>query len=396
MSRCGAAQRRCYGLLRIPADYGAVANICVTLSFYCNEPPRLLGQPGLKGGLLNAAHLLLSNLCREPDPRRQRQLRHGLGQLPNFKLVDLVEVLRHNPFFEMDDEDLKRIDASQRAAGGQRRDDWMLMRIRQAAAGMSGRRIGIFAMPKSGSSFISTAIAHALQISSLGLMSVAADAGQAASFFGINGREQELDELAIVMQTVRGGGSWVAQHHSRFTPYSGQQLRFFGIQPIVTTRNIFDAIVSMDDMIAAERSEGQWWGDPYTLPLDYHRREQRDRLAILCREFGRWLINFHLSWIRGRRLGIVDPLVLNYEEDVLAPERLASRIAEHLGMDEAERARLEAYVQAPDRAAGRFNKGVAGRGSIIAEVDRDLLIDHARLFGDELGNAGIATLFGRQ
>jgi hypothetical protein len=339
---------------------------------------------------LNAAHALLSSLCREPDRARQRLLRGKVGQLSSFRHLDLVEVLRHNPFFELDPVDIGNIDS----ALDDPHPEWELLRNRQAAARSDGWRIGIFAMPKSGSSFASAAISSALGLRSFGLTSGAADTGSTASFFGINGREQELDELAIILQTLRGQGSWIAQHHTCFTPYFGLQLRFFGIRPVMMVRNIFDAIVSMDDMIVAWRKTGDWWGDPYSLPLDYHERERDLRLAILCQEFGIWLINFHLSWMRGLRLGLVDPLVLSYEEDILVPDRFVARVGEHFSMDDAQRDRLRGYVAAPDRNATRFNKGVAGRGNDIPEADRHRLIDHARLFADELGNVGMTRLFG--
>lgn len=339
---------------------------------------------------IDHARQIFADLCYEPDRRRQTVLKQQLKDKLQFDYNSLIGALRTNPFLRLEPDEVAGLTAAECEPGAENSLLW----ARQVAAQMAGRRVAIFAMPKSGSTFAMSTISQAVRLAALSLTSVVGNMGASASFFGMNGRAQELDELAILLQTARGKGSWVAQHHTCFTPYLGLQLKFYGIRPILMIRNVFDAIISMDDMIMETRQSGVWWGDAFVLPARYNELSRACRLEILAREFGSWLVKFYLSWRRGIDLGVVDPLLLRYETDVRDPSIFAAKVAERLALGDGECRRLAASTAAPQRKTTRFNKGVTGRGAEIPPESRAMLRSYAECFRDELGDEDMLMLFG--
>jgi len=253
----------------------------------------------------------------------------------------------------------------------------------------------VFCMPKSGSSFLKSAIQQALQAPFVSLTSFGS--GRMSSYFGMNGREQEICELALIKATLSSPQGFVAQHHTRYTPYLALQMGAYRLRPIVTVRNILDALVSFDDMMLdarTDRGPEAWVSDaPFALPRSYIQMPVEARLRLLAASLGVWLVQFHLSWIRGVRQNIVEPLVIRYERDILDPPRLVERLTEALELNELQAMRLKQFVDSPDREASRFNVGRAGRGRELVPPDaRDLLVAYARNFPDEIPEDDIADL----
>lgn len=53
------------------------------------------------------------------------------------------------------------------------------------------------------------------------------------------------------------GRGYVAQHHIRCTPYLARQMTLYNIRPIVTVRNFFDTLISLDDMFQSWRASNR-------------------------------------------------------------------------------------------------------------------------------------------
>lgn len=299
------------------------------------------------------------------------------------------EIYLGNPFFRLTDREV--------AYFATRNDESLLNSLvvaRDAASKSRAPKIVVFCMPKSGSSFTQSALRAALDLPFASLTSVGTPG--ASSAFGMNSREQELDELALVKSTLASPRGFVAQAHTRCSPYLAQQLRHFGIAPILTVRNILDCIVSFDDMMLSWRkadTERRWIYDAqFALPLTYQEMDDQARYDILARTFGTWLIAFYLSWRRCIESQFVNPVILRYEVDVLDPPEFVRKMSALTRMTADEIDRLERYVADPDPAAARLNVGVRGRGERIAESTVGHLLDYARQFGDELPAQEISYL----
>jgi hypothetical protein len=326
-------------------------------------------------------------------PDKKDALRDELRRASNY-VEALGSVYFQNPFFQLTDDEANTL----RAGVGTDSPVAGLVAARHRAMQPSGQRYIICCMPKSGSSFLKVALETALQLPPASLTSFGNT--WLSSQFGMNAREQELDELALVKVALLFPQGYVAQHHTRFTTYLGLQMVAYGLRPIVTLRNIPDALVSFDDMMSVWRAdhggEDAWTSDtPFALSLGYSELDPQARIRLLSRSLGIWLIQFHLSWLRAQRQGVVSPLVIRYEEDILNPERLTARLSEAFKLDEPQRLRLQAFAERPDPERSRFNVGKAGRGrERVPEDVVAFLRDYASAFADEIPPADIEYLMG--
>jgi hypothetical protein len=329
----------------------------------------------------------LARLERSFIPAEQRQLREFLRHEDGY-YADIARTYLKNPFLQLSADEAEVLRAMKPEALG------ALVAARDAATRSRSPRYAVFCMPKSGSSFIQTSLQRALNLpflslTSFGLLSL-------SSHFGMNSREQELDELALIRAVLTAPGGFVAQHHTRYSTYLGLQMKLYGIQPIVTVRNILDCIVSFDEMMLAWRKgkgEQAWTADAqFALPSDYPELEPEARYTILAHAFGTWLINFYLSWKRAESQG-AEPLIIRYEDYVLDKDRLIELLAGHLKMAPEQKERLAAYVREPDQRSARLNVGRRGRGAEkVGEPIRRFLGDYARLFRADLTEEEIAYL----
>ena len=327
---------------------------------------------------------IFNELVKAANPVRQKELLGLLQTVPGVQYLDVIALaLPLNPLLELSSDDRAALVFKHRLND--------LSVAKQVARDTPGKRTCVFCLPKSGSSFTQSAISAALASSFIHLTSHAHD----FSALGMNGREQELDELAILYAIFRTRGSFVAQHHTRSTPFLCEQLRYFGIQPVVMVRNVFDVIVSADEMFRSWRQTGtDWTRDHFTLPVDYEHRDTADRLAVLASSLGVWAINFYLSWRRCEQAKLVSPLWLSYEEDVTNKEVFKQRVAGYLGMNEEQSKRLAAYVANPDVEKSRLNVGTVGRGTKFPDAARAIVMDYAKLFRNEFADNDVRILFG--
>lgn len=328
-----------------------------------------------------------NRLLRSASPSEQLALREALGGDGYYRHIRSIYL--DNPFFKLVDDEVAHF-------ASRNEDDPLnaLILARDTASKSRAPKYAVFCMPKSGSSFVQSALQTALELPFVSM--TGAGSGSASSRFGMNAREQELDELAIVKSILTSPDGFVAQVHTRCTPYLARQLAFYGIAPIVTMRNVLDCIVSFDEMMLtwrAGRGENGWMTDAqFALPADYSELDDQARYRILARSFGTWLIGFYLSWRRCTQKKLVDPIFLRYEVDVLDPPEFVRKMAEMTRMTEAQIARLADYAQNPDRERSRLGVGVKGRGSRIDPATVDGLVEYARTFGDELPEAEIRYL----
>lgn len=322
----------------------------------------------------------LDILLMAAEPSYQDQAKAALKGSDTYHR-DLLATYLSNPFLRLSDDE-----AAQLATGLDRHALSHLLAARHAASGGSGRRITVCCMPKSGSTFLSAALEHALELPSASLTGFGRP--DIASHFGMNSREQEWDELAIVKAALTRPKGFVAQNHTRYSTYLALQMRLYGITPIVTVRNILDCIVSFDDMTCRGRAQvgRDWRADTqFALPLNYPELPAGRRYELLARSFGVWLISFYLSWKRSAQRDLVDPVFVRYEDETLDPDRLTALMRERLGLSDRQAARLSDYARNPDRRRARFNVGVTGRGrDRIPQEVKAFLTDHIGLFAEEI------------
>jgi hypothetical protein len=238
--------------------------------------------------------------------------------------------------------------------------------------------------PKSASTFINSALIKGLQLPQACLFTAALDWASSGRL-GASLSEQEPDELSLIRNGLNERG-YVAQHHTRCSPYLARLLGVYNVKPIITHRNIADTVVSMDDMVMDWRARPNavgYFADG--MPSNFQHMPREDRLLMLAQRWTPWLVQFYVSWKLCERVGLTKPLWISYEKDFLGDKQvLAERIADYIGRAHADPAKIAAALEdTSNGAAKRINKGVAGRGKDVPAEVREYIDLTAGYYADD-------------
>ena len=245
------------------------------------------------------------------------------------------------------------------------------------------RKVAICCMPKSGSTYLLTSLER---IKALGLSLVYLYTPYMnPDFVEALPCEQEIDEIAVLVHELVGR-PYIAHMHIKCSGYTERMLLSRNIQPIVVYRNIFDCIVSLDDMIM----RGELADFPMVrLPARYRSASPADRLSFLCHQAGPWYIDFVVSWRRCR----INRLELSYAEDVEnVSQATVKKILSYLGADVPLQEAWTAFSLRDEedrRRRARFNVGKTGRGQAIPYEARRSLHANAEMHADEIDFSGL-------
>jgi len=208
--------------------------------------------------------------------------------------------------------------------------------------GMTRRpHILIACMPKSGSTFLSAALASYPGFKRKGL----------APAYGH--REQELSELRLSRNNHL---SYVAQQHLRNSAWTQHLIDKYNLTPIVLVRNLADVTISFRDHIKNESTESPmaFFKKEHAALPDAELEECIVNLAMP------WYLNFYLGWKQCKK-----SMVLFYDDLIKNPEASLAAI-----LDKAHVAHNEKDIQNALAAArgkpNRLNVGVSGRGKQLA------------------------------
>ncbi|MGC4009584.1 MAG: hypothetical protein QM805_11705 [Pseudomonas sp.] len=246
---------------------------------------------------------------------------------------------------------------------------------RAAAANTRSHRILFTAPPKSGSTFLSASLADVLGLRRVTL-TLSSIVPYAHALFGGATNEQAVDELALLGNCLHPQG-FIAHHHMTCSPLLADQLGVYGVRPILASRNIFDSLVSFDDHFrkAIPRTEGSIMLR-HGLPADFLAREFDDRIAILIDLKLAWYVKYYMSWMACERAGLVKPLWIHYEQDVLgSKQELAEKVASALRLPPDRQTALAAAFAKEGSEVLNVNKGIAGRGTAITGENRQRVAD---------------------
>lgn len=262
-----------------------------------------------------------------------------------------------------------------------------ILRMKITAAHKKNMRVLIACAPKSASTFLWNVLRRGLNLPT-GVLTVPHNAPH---LIGSNLREEVFDELAV-LRAIIGQNGFVSHHHMPMSLYCAELIRNYDIKPIVTYRNIFDSIISMDDMRIKERPLGAratyYFDDK--LPSNYTDLEKDHRLMLLAQTTGVWIMQFNISWKMCETVGAVKPFWVSYDKDILGDNKeLALGIASFLGESNVDSDKLIAAFSHDPKKVARFNKGVAGRGKELPDKVRDFLHTFAKPYENDLDLSGL-------
>ncbi len=221
------------------------------------------------------------------------------------------------------------------------------------APAMTPNRLGqhffIACMPKSGSTFLKNVVCQVTGY-------------EDRYFFYAHGQNEHDLYLPNVLRFAEQ--NTVTQQHSRASHANVQMMQAFNIRPVVLTRNIYDAMMSLLDFYkngAAINTYHQ---------RDFEKMNDEQRLDLIIDYYAPWYFQFFASWLEVEAERRLPVLWLSYEEMIADKPLAIERVLKFYGA----RANRDAIKQAittveTDGRKNRFNKGVAGRGeaSLSAE-----------------------------
>lgn len=218
-------------------------------------------------------------------------------------------------------------------------------------------------MPKSGSTFLATALASYPSLR------------RATTIPAWGRREQELSRTRLSRYNSR---SYVTQLHLRNSAWTQHLIKVYHITPVVLVRNLADITVSLRDHLRRESTVG-----PAAFFTERHKNLPDDELeACIVRLALSWYLNFYASWRQGPK-----GMVFFYEDVVAAPEDAVGRILGAAGV-RVDAALVEKAVESALHGHNRFNVGVKGRGEFLAKgaaVALSQLLDlYPEMEGDRL------------
>ena len=182
-------------------------------------------------------------------------------------------------------------------------------------------RIMVAAHPKSGSTWVTGALAKLVQYDVVRFC------------YAWSSNEHDLYPPALIVRKDRGE---ISQMHVRATPHNVTLIQDFAIKPVVLTRNVFDTVVSVardiqkkhENSKAAPGVQGYSFVWFSSLPQD---AELEDYIDYSIDFFIPWYINFLLSWECYRRH--TASIFVRYEDVRTNPKVEFSSIVEKLKLE---------------------------------------------------------------
>jgi hypothetical protein len=171
--------------------------------------------------------------------------------------------------------------------------------------------------------------------------------------------ERSEQDLYLPSLLHHDRGPAIAQHHLRATGANLQLIAAAGIRVLVLVRDLADALVSLRDHFIDEGPQAPvCYADDRFKELPLHL----DWLIDLAAP---WYVQFYVSRRYATRAELVAPLWLTYEDVVRNRVPTLERIRAFLGVERGPDEFERAIAATPHDRTTRFNKGVAGRGSIL-------------------------------
>lgn len=225
----------------------------------------------------------------------------------------------------------------------------------------------IACMPKSGSTFLSEAIASLPGFHRVDL---------------VPGYERREQELAVEQIRRHARKAYVAQHHVRFSRPTAKLIARYRLTPVVLVRDLFDCVVSLRDHIRNES---------VAFPTAFFDQQHR---ALPDRELERaivhlaipWYVNFYMSWRT-----CADALMVRYDELIAQPAGMLCAILRATGQP-IEPGIAEDAVARARRGHTRLNVGVVGRGRELAGDTRQAVLDLLAFYPDAADDAFIRDM----
>lgn len=209
--------------------------------------------------------------------------------------------------------------------------------------GFSDHLIVLTSMPKSGSSFLSTALARCIS------------GNIVAPYIGGNS-EQEFQHHLIQPLILRNA---VTHAHAKATDNMLGILETYSLSPIVQFRNLIDITCSLHDHFLVEGNSGNPMQD---FEKDWFlRKSKSERYDFIIDLMLPWYLNFYAGWMRAVYNKRCSAYIVWYEDLYRNPVAIIEDILIHVGHP-LSRDEISHRIALIPKENTRFNRGIIGRG----------------------------------
>ena len=216
-------------------------------------------------------------------------------------------------------------------------------------------------LPKSGSTFLTHTIADALKLQ------------HTYCFYEAHQNEQELHIPALLRGLAKPA---VVQQHVRATERNIQLIQAFGLRPIVLVRDIFDALVSMRDMIRVT-------DEPVFFDKTFKDLPETIQVELVVRKYAFWYLEFYVSWVRAHQNNRLDCMILSYEDLIADKVKAIDEVIRHSGLHASQESIQISVSHLEDNPKlTRKNQGSKGRGGSVSAALRKEVLTYTRFFPD--------------
>jgi len=311
--------------------------------------------------------------------RREREARAGLQRQTGYENDGSTKLLTLRSVIDFFAFEARGAQFARRERGAARAEAPRSAQIAESQKPLVDQtRVLIACMPKSGSTFLSSALAKAPGMRREPLVP------------GHQRREQELcylalkaaDEKTIWLRSNHGRRSssvpnyprgFVAQKHVRYSVPTAKIIEQFQIRTVVLVRNIFDVVPSVRDHIRRESNY---------MPMGYITEEMREWPDAALDDFISqliipWYFNFFLSWRE-----CSDALIISYEDINRDKHDVVRRVLEFAGLESTDEVVADAVAATEEGGKTRKNRAVLGRGAELNPEVRQRIFDYAGYYPD--------------
>jgi tetratricopeptide (TPR) repeat protein len=205
-----------------------------------------------------------------------------------------------------------------------------------------GQHLFITCMPKSGSTFLKNVLCQVTGY-------------EDRYFFYAHGQNEHDLYLPNVLRFAEK--NTVTQQHSRASHANVQMMQGFNIKPVVLTRNIFDALLSLRDFYkngAAINTYHQ---------RDFEKMNDEQRLDLIIDYYAPWYLQFFTSWKEVEVEQRLPMMWLSYEELIADKPLAIEQVLKFYGLRMNQEVVKQTITRIENnKHKNRFNKGVTGRG----------------------------------
>ena len=265
------------------------------------------------------------------------------------------------------------------------------------------KKIIISCMPKSGSSFLQQTLCRALGYPHF---SCVYSRTTSPSQFGVNNGEQALDELVLIKNCLRTpvGSGFVSQIHLKGDADTCMLLQAHNAKLLCTMRNVYDGIISLDNMLTTipspQANWTSWWNQSaFKVPLNYLDLAFEERMECIAPSYGTWCIDYFVGWKRLEKFG-QEIAWIDYSRDLSRSGGnkvgMAERISEFLGLTDLQEGKFVDLCRSEDSVPAenaRLNKAIDGRGSELPSHLRSQLERFASRYREEISDEEFERYF---